>query len=145
MAISAAWYGTPITNLLKGTTLIDFDTDTLKISLHTSAYVPNFDTHAFFSDVTNEVVGTGYTAGGITLATKAVTYDSATNENRISCANVSWTASTITARYAVIYKSTGVASTSPLICLIDFGADQSTSGGTFAINFDATGYAKIVS
>ena len=43
---------------------IDFDTDTFKVMLVTAAYVENKDTHTKRSDITNEVVGTGYTAGG---------------------------------------------------------------------------------
>ena len=46
---------------------IDLDTDTIKVMLVTSTYTPNQDTHTKRSDVTNEVSGTGYTAGGATL------------------------------------------------------------------------------
>ena len=45
---------------------IDYDTDTFKIMLVTSSYTPNKGTHTRRSDVTNEVTGTGYTAGGVT-------------------------------------------------------------------------------
>jgi len=41
--------------------------------------------------------------------------------------------------FAVIYKSTGVASTSPLIAYIDFGGDQTVNAGNFSIVFAATG------
>jgi hypothetical protein len=44
---------------------IDFDTDTFKAMLVTSSYTPNKDTHDKRDDVTNEVAGTGYTAGGV--------------------------------------------------------------------------------
>jgi hypothetical protein len=47
---------------------IDLNTDTFKILLVTSSYTPNQATHDFRDDVTNEVTGTGYTAGGATLA-----------------------------------------------------------------------------
>lgn len=56
---------------------IDYDTDAIKAMLATSSYVPNLDTHAYKSDVTNEVVGAGYTAGGATLGTKTVTVTAA--------------------------------------------------------------------
>lgn len=119
---------------------IDFDTDTIKVALVSSSYTPNQDTHDYWDDVSsNEVSGTGYTAGGATLASKTVTYDSGTNVTKFDAADVSWTSSTITARYAVIYLSTGTASTSPLIAYVDFGSDQSSSSGTFQIVWDAAG------
>lgn len=101
--------------------------------------MPNQDTHTFFSDVTNEVVGTGYTAGGVALGTKSVSYDSASNETRLLAAASSWTGSTITARYAIVYDATtGVSTTEPLLGYVDFGGDQSTTGATFQITWDAT-------
>jgi len=119
---------------------VDFDTDTIKVALVSSSYTPNQDTHDYWDDVSsNEVSGTGYTAGGATLASKTVTYDSATNVTKFDAADVSWTSSTITARYAVVYLDTGTASTSPLIAYVDFGSDQSSSSGTFQIVWDSAG------
>lgn len=59
-------YNSAIDDMAKGA--IDFDTDTFKVLLVTSSYSPNKDTHTKRSDVTNEVSGTGYTAGGATSA-----------------------------------------------------------------------------
>ena len=81
---------------------IDLDTDTIKVMLVTSAYVPDQDTHEFKSSVTNEVSGTGYTAGGATLAGAAVTQDNTDNEGMFDATDVTWGSSTITARGAVI-------------------------------------------
>jgi len=53
---------------------VDFLTHTIKMSLHTNSYVPNLDTHEVFSDLTNELSGGGYTAGGATLGSKTLTY-----------------------------------------------------------------------
>jgi hypothetical protein len=122
---------------------VDWDTDTIKVALTTSSYTPNQDTHDYFNDVTNEVSGTGYTAGGNTLASKTNTYDSGTNVITLDAADTTWSSSTITARYAVVYASTGTASTSPLIGYVDFGSDQSSSSGNFTITWDATGIVKI--
>ena len=106
----------------------------------TSTYSPNQDTdnYANLSGFSSNVVGTAQTLG-----TKTLTYDGASNTVRFKAADPSWSAPG-TFRYAVIYKDTGSAATSPLIGYIDFGADQSASG-TFTINFDTTdGALRIV-
>ena len=86
---------------------IDLDTDTIKVALVTSSYTPDQDAHDNFDDVTNEVSGTGYTAGGATLGSVSVSADNTDNEGVFDAADVTWSSSTITARGAVIYKSTG--------------------------------------
>jgi hypothetical protein len=112
---------------------IDFDTNTFKAMLVTSTYTPNKDSHDFRNDVTNEVSGTGYTAGGAT-STVTVTKDTANDRVTIQFGAVSWASSTITARGCVYYKSRGGASSADeLICYADFGSDVSSSGGTFAV------------
>ncbi len=118
---------------------IDFNSDTIKVALVTSSYTPDKDSHAVFSDVTNEVVGTGYSAGGATLASCTVTQDNTNDRGVYDAADPSWATSALTARGAVIYKSTGVAGTSPIICYIDFGQDYTSSNGTFSIVFNASG------
>lgn len=122
---------------------IDLDTDTIKVALVTSSYAPNQDTHDFFDDVTNEISGTGYTAGGATLAGKAVTQDNTDNEGVFDANDVTWSTSTITARGAVVYKSTGVASTSPLVCYIDFGSDKSSTAGDFTLQWNSEGILNL--
>ena len=118
---------------------IDLDTDTIKVALVTSTYSPNQDSHDFFDDVTNEVVGTGYTAGGATLANKTITQDNTNDRGVFDADDTSWTTSTITARAAVIYKSTGSAATSALIAYVDFTTDKVTDAGTFLITWHANG------
>jgi hypothetical protein len=118
---------------------IDLDTDTIKVALVTSSYSPNIDTHDFFDDVTNEVTGTGYTAGGATLASVTLTVDTTNDRAVFDAADTTWGTSTITARGAVIYKSTGTASTSPLIAYIDFTTDQTSSAGNFIIQWSSSG------
>lgn len=122
---------------------IDLDTDTIKVALVTSTYTPNEDTHEFFSSVTNEVTGTGYTAGGATLANKTVTADTTDNEGVFDADDVTWASSTITARGAVVYKSTGTAGTSPLIAYIDFTTDKVSTGGDFKITWGAEGIVNL--
>lgn len=113
---------------------IDFDTDTFKVMLTTSAYTEDKDAHDFRNDITNEVSGTGYTAGGNT-ATVTVTLDTVNDRVDISLGGTTWTTSTITARKAVYYKSRGGASTADeVIAVNDFGSDVSTTAGTFTLN-----------
>ena len=138
----ASFLYTPFaTNLLSGKN-IDLDTDTIKIALVSSSYTPD-KTHDFFNDITNEVTGTGYTAGGATLASKTVTQDNTNFRTIFDAADATWSNSTITARYAVIYESTGVAATSPLIALIDFGSNISTVAETFQVPFNVDGILKL--
>jgi hypothetical protein len=125
---------------------IDFDTDTIKVALLTNSYTPDQDAHNYFDDVsTYEVSGaTGYTSSGITLANKTNTYNSSTNVIVLDADDVTWSSSTITARYAVIYDATPATNaTRPLIGYVDFGSDQSSSNGNFTITWDATGIVRV--
>lgn len=128
-------------NIMNGS--IDLDTDTIKVMLVTSSYTPNQDTHEFKSDVTNEVTGTGYTAGGATLSNKSVTQDNTDDEGVFDADDVTWSNSTITARGAVLYKSTGNDATSPLICYFDFGENKSSSNGDFSIQWNSEGIINL--
>jgi hypothetical protein len=124
---------------------IDWDSDTIKVALLTNAYTPDQDAHNYLDDVVaNEVSGTGYTAGGNTLANKTNSYNSSTNVIVLDADDTTWSSSTITARYAVIYDaSPATNATRPLIGYVDFGADQSSSNGNFTITWDATGIVRI--
>lgn len=124
-----------------GDSPIDFLTDTIKCALCTSSYTPNQTTHEWFSDITNEVVGAGYTALGVALASK--TLSASALVTTLDAADPSWAASTITARYAIFYKDTGTAGTSPLIAYADFGGNISSTNGTFTVVLNASGLATI--
>jgi hypothetical protein len=112
---------------------VDLDSDTFKCMLVTSSYTPDKDTHLKRSSVTNEVVGTGYTAGGA-VAAVTVTKDTANDRIDTSLGAISLPTATITARGAVYYKSRGGASSvDELVAYIDFGADIVSTAGTFAL------------
>jgi hypothetical protein len=114
---------------------IDCDTDAFKCMLVTSAYTADKDAHLKRSDVTNEVVGTGYTAGGATV-TCTVTKDTTNDRLDLTFSNPSWVSSTITARALVIYKARGGASTADeLVFFGDFTSDLTSTNGTFAVTF----------
>lgn len=207
MAVTAYMYGKAFANLLGGetsgeTSAVDYLSDTIKVALCTSSYAYNLDTHEFFSDVTNEITGTGYTSGGATLGSKTITYTAANSWSPaaatttayvvgdivrpstgnghlyrcivagtsggsaptwptvsgqtvtdgtvtwaeigrgitvIDAADPSWSTATLTARMAVVYKSTGTGSTSQLLCVIDFGADVSSTAATYQITLPSVG------
>ena len=103
---------------------VDFLVDTIKIALYDNTATLNASTTAYTT--TGEVVATGYTATGNTL-TPSVTLGS-DGIAYVDFADTSWTA-TITARGALIYKSSGTA-----ICVLDFGSDK-TSVTTFTVQF----------
>lgn len=142
MAVTGKFYGLAIKSAFNGE--IKLTSDTIKVMLCTSTYVPDQDAHQYKSSVTNEVTGTGYTAGGATLGTKTVTYTAATNVFAFDAADVTWPSSTITARYAVVYDDTPATdATKPLIGYVDFGADVSTTAGTFTLTWDAAGVCTV--
>lgn len=124
---------------------IDWDSDTIKVALVSSAYTPNQDTHDYYDDVSgSEVSGTGYTAGGAALASKTLTYDAANNVTVLDAADVTWANSTITARYAVVYDDSGAtAGQKALLGYVDFGSDQSSTNGNFTITWDSTGIFRL--
>jgi len=108
----------------------DLDTDVLKIALYTSAATLDASTTAY--SATNEVSGTGYSAGGETLTSPAVTLDGTTAI--VDFANVTWSSATITARGALIYNSTNA---NKAIAVLDFGADKTSTAGDFTVQFPA--------
>jgi hypothetical protein len=125
-------------------TAINLATDTVKLMLLTSSHTPDVDAEVFIDDVSaNEISASGsYSAGGVTL-TKSSSTDDTDDEGVFDATDVSITSATISARYAAIYKDTGTPSTSPIICVIDFGSTQTSTGGTFAITFAAEGILNL--
>ena len=102
--------------------------DTLKIALYTSSASLGATTSAYTTS--NEVSGTGYTAGGATLSSQAVSYDSSNNVAFFDAADPSFTSATITARGALIYNNS---KSNASIAVLDFGSDFSSSNGTFQV------------
>lgn len=122
--------------------VFDLDTDTMKVAIATNTYSVNQDTHDFFDDVTNEVSGTGYTAGGATLA--SVTVTRSTGTVTFDAADVTWSqnaAGFSTGRKAVIYRSTGTAATSRLFSVFTADADFGNVAGDLTLQWNASGIA----
>jgi hypothetical protein len=142
MAVTCKWFGSAIPKAFNKE--IDAGSDAIYIMLTTVDYAVDQDTHDYQNDVTNEVVGAGYDAGGKLLANVNVTFDAASNEVRFLADDAVWAASTITARKAVIYDATpGAAASNPLIIYIDFGADVASTADNFTVDFDGGIVAKL--
>jgi hypothetical protein len=124
---------------------IDLDTDNINVSLHTSALTPNIDNQTFYSDITaSECTSTyNYTTKGQSLASKSVAIDTVDDEGTFDATDVTWSSSTITARYACVWKNTGVNATSPLIAYVDFGSDKTSDNGNFIITWSSEGILNL--
>ena len=113
---------------------VDLEADTIKCALLDNSHTFTA-THNTWSQVSaNEISGTGYTANGQNLASKAVTQAATTD---FDAADVSWTSATFTAYHAVLYDDTLAGD--DLICSFDFGGAESVSSGTFTIQWHADG------
>ena len=130
MAISQAMCTSFKQALLDGE--MDFSSDTsqvFKIALFTSSATLGAATTAY--STSNEVSGTGYTAGGNTLTVVAPTTSGTTAF--LDFNDTTWSSATITARGALIYLADGA--TDPAVAVLDFGADKTSTAGDFTIQF----------
>jgi hypothetical protein len=129
MAITTAMPTSFKSELMSG--LHDFDNpggNTFKIALYTSSATLGASTTAY--SATNEVSGTGYTAGGNTLTAVSPTTSGTTAY--VDFADTTWTSSTITANGALIYNNTNA---NRACAVLAFGSDKSSSNGDFQIIF----------
>lgn len=117
---------------------LDFDTLTAKVLLVSS--IPseaNLDAWVYRSDVTNEITGTGYTAGGVSQAFTLNAIDTTNNRQSVTYTDnaTAWTTATITAVGAIIYKDTGTDTTDILMHFVDFGGTKAVTAGTFGLQY----------
>lgn len=124
MAISQALCTSFKSELLGG--IHDLDTDAIKIALFTSSATLSAATTAY--STTNEVSGTGYTAGGETMTTPVISTSGTTAF--IDFADITWSSATITARGALIYNADKA---NRAIAVLDFGGDKTSTNGDFTI------------
>jgi hypothetical protein len=103
--------------------------DTFKIALYTNSASFNASTTAYTA--TNEVSGTGYSAGGNTLTRVDPTSSGTTAFTDF--ADTTWSSSTITARGAMIYNDS--AAGNPAVVILDFGSDKTSTNGDFTVVF----------
>ena len=112
-------------------------TDTLKIALYTSSASLGAGTTAFTTS--NEISGTGYSSGGVTLTNPAVSTTGTTAH--FDADDPTWTSASFTANGALIYNSSN---SHKAIAVLAFGGDFTVSSGTFRIVFPAAGTTGII-
>ena len=135
MAISQTLTDTFLQDCLDGGQNLGNGGNTLKIALYTSSASLGATTSAYTTS--NEVSGTGYTAGGATLSSQAVAYDSTNQVAYFDAADPAWTTATITARGAMIYNNS---KSNASIAILDFGSDYTSTAGTFTIQLPSAAY-----
>lgn len=113
--------------------------DTFKMALYTSTATMDASTTAY--SATNEVAGTNYTAGGVTL-TNIQPSSSGGTTGYTQFSNATFSNVTITARGALIYNST---KSNKAVCVLDFGSDKTATAGDFVVTMptNATSTALI--
>ncbi len=129
MAISTAMCTSFKSELMSA--LHDFDNpggNTFKIALYTSSATLGASTTAY--STSNEITGTGYSAGGNTLTSVSPTTSGTTAY--VDFADTTWSSSTITANGALIYNAN---SSNAAVVTLAFGSDKSSSNGDFVIVF----------
>lgn len=127
--------------VMKGT--FDLVNDTVKVALMDENHSFNPDDTGFAAVQANEISGTGYTAGGATLASKAVTQDDTDDEGVFDADNPAWPNATFSCYHAVLYDDTPSSPADPLIGSIDFGGVQSVASGAFSIVWADEGIVNI--
>jgi hypothetical protein len=144
MAHTFGWLGEGLAHFLKGD--IDAVNDTLKASAHLAADTIDTDNDDYHDDATNEIAGTGYTAGGVTLANVAITHDDTNDRVEMDFDNPSWgPGATLTdVDHLRLYKDRGgAASADEMFGHLTFDAAQSVSNATFTVEIDAEGALAI--
>jgi hypothetical protein len=133
MAITQAMATSFKVGILDG--IFDFGTGTaqvFKIALYTASATLDSTTTAYTTS--NEVVGTGYVAGGNTLVVSQVPTSTGTTAF-LDFSDTTWASATITARGALIYLANGT--TNDAVCVLDFGSDKTSTNGNFTVIFPA--------
>jgi hypothetical protein len=136
VAVTISLYNHTAKRFAEGTNAVG---DTYKVKLLSAATFNATHTTLAATGGTEATTGTGYTAGGATLANVAVTTVT-TNDAKFDADDVSWTASggAITASYGIIYNDTDT--DDPPVAFIDFDGSQSAGDGTdFKIIWNASG------
>lgn len=135
----SGFYNTGKGEILKGN--VDLVTDAIYYAFMKASYTPNFDTEEFLDDVSANIAG-GSTAAELT--SRAVNVDTVNNRAEFDAADLSLASQTFTdaSDKILIYKHTGVAGTSTLLCSADITSIQPVSG-TVTVAWNAEGIFSI--
>lgn len=145
MATALNLYDTFRKKQISGSGTVNLTSLTLKMMLVTASYTPNQNTHDFRDDLgATEVSGTGYTAGGNTLATVTATLDGSGNVVIDANDPATWTqdsAGFSNARRAIIYIARGGASSADELVAYsaDFGSDLGNASADLTVTLNASG------
>lgn len=122
---------------------INLTTHSLKAMLCSPGYTPNQDTHQYKADVTNEISGSGYTAGGQALTGVTIAYNGSTNTLMFDANDPVWVGSTIAGvKYAVVYDDTPTTN-KPLIAYWIFDQEETSAAGNFTLTISGSGIATL--
>ena len=104
----------------------------------------DLDTFDFRNDITNEVIGTGYTAGGVAATVTVGSVDTTNDRTPVTITDLTnaWTSSTISAVGGWLYKVVGSAATDQLVCFVDFGGTVTSTAGNYSVTFTAPLYVN---
>lgn len=142
--MASANFTNVVRHLMNG--LVKFDgTQNFKVLLVSS--VPsqaNLDAWVNRSDVTNEITGTGYSAGGIAQAFTLLSLNTTLHRQEVDFTDIAngWTSATFSAVGAIIYLDSGSAATDKLLCFEDFGGTVSVTSGSFSITYTSNFYLQ---
>ena len=146
MTITASgMYGPTLEKMFINTAAQSMEAETHKALLCEDGYTPNYDTHDFRNDVTNECAGTAYSTGGVTITTTDWTIGSpSAGVEKWDFDDPSWAASTIPNAMALVpYFNVGLNSTDMLLCLLDFVTAVSTVAGLLLVQINANGAVNL--
>lgn len=115
--------------------LMNLETDTIKVALYGASRT--FTATDTVYTTTNEIGGTGYSAGGATLTTPTVTEGASAVFDADDSA---WAGASFSAFHAVLYNQTPC---NTLLCMIDFGGVQTVTSGTFTIQYASSGIIRL--
>ena len=143
MAITVNWQPLTLEKIVEQVGAdVNFLTGTAKLRLVTDAHTPAHDTHDFWDDASAAELanGNGYVTGGVTLAGKTITYDSASDQIRLDFDDPSWTFTAAkTWRYGyLVIDTAGADSTDPLYARLTWDSNQTVSTA-YTLTIDAAG------
>ncbi len=116
---------------------VDLEADDIRVALLDASHSFTATDNVWADVSANEISGTGYTANGELLASKAVTQAATT---KFDAADLAWTTATFSAYHAVLYDDSITTPTvDDLICSFDFGGVKTVTSGTFTIQWHANG------